>query len=322
MMDHNLINKLSLSFFKGLHCNLKPEEIKKLTWENQDLFLKQTVETPLFKKYPCHRDFCVRFFKTLIQYLEPEQEVHDDMYTFLCNIMKSTINEFCYRHYVVNNDFNNIITIKETKNMVLNGTTGLKTWEAALMLSDWALCHKETFSNKHVLELGSGVGFTGITIAKLCDITSMIMTDCHSDVLNTINNNIQINLSDLCLKEDMKSNLYISGDKSIGVMSLDWNDTEELSLPYIPNIVIGADIVYDPSILQPLLNVLLMIHKINNDVDIYIASVIRNQDTFDKFLKELELNCFKHEEIKLSNNGFIDWDNSVNRCLLKINKIS
>ncbi|XP_050345646.1 uncharacterized protein YdcI-like [Nymphalis io] len=286
MVEHdNLIKMLTLSFFKGRHCNLKAEEIKKMTWENQDLFLKQTIQTPLFKKYPSNRDFCVRFFKTLIQYLEPEQEVHDDMYIFLCNVMKTSENEFCYRHYVVRNDFKNIITIKETKNMVINGTTGLKTWEAGLMLSDWALCQKEIFSNKNVLELGSGVGFTGITIAKQCDIASMIMTDCHSDVLKTINNNIQINLSELCLKENIKSNIYISGRKSIGVMMLDWNDTEDLSLPFIPNIVIGADIVYDPSILQPLLNVLLMIHKINNNVDIYIASVIRNQDTFNEFLK-------------------------------------
>ncbi|CAH2086284.1 unnamed protein product [Euphydryas editha] len=149
--------------------------------------------------------------------------------------------------------------------MVVNGTTGLKTWEAALMLSDWAVCHKEIFTNKNVLELGSGVGFTG-------------------------------------------------------VMMLDWNNTEDLVLQFIPDIVIGADIVYDPSILQSLLNVLILMHKNNNNIDVYIASVIRNQDTFSEFLKALDTFNFKYEDLKLINNGYIDWDSSVNKSLLRINK--
>lgn len=70
-------------------------------------------------------------------------------------------------------------------------------------------------------------------------------------------------------------------------MMLDWNNTDDLVFQSTPDIVIGADIVYDPSILQSLLNVLTLIHKINNNVDIYIATVIRNQDTFSEFLKAL-----------------------------------
>ena len=66
-------------------------------------------------------------------------------------------------------------------------------FQAALMLSDWALCNQSIFSNKNILELGSGVGFTGITIGKLCDIKSLMLTDCHEDVLKTINENIHIN---------------------------------------------------------------------------------------------------------------------------------
>lgn len=100
-----------------------------MSWENQDKFLNQTVKTKLFKKYSCNRNFSVRFFKNLIQYLENEQEVHDDMYEFLCTVMNKHESEYSYRHYIIKDDLNNIVTIKETKNMVVNGTTGLKTWE-------------------------------------------------------------------------------------------------------------------------------------------------------------------------------------------------
>ncbi|CAH2086282.1 unnamed protein product [Euphydryas editha] len=316
----NLIKVLSLYFFKGLHYSLKPEEIKQMNWENQDKFLKLTVNSELFKKYPCNRNFCVRFFKNLIQYLETGQEVHDDMYEFLCIVMNNKESEFSFHHYIIKDDLSNIVTIKETKNMVVNGTTGLKTWEAALMLSDWAVCHKEIFTNKNVLELGSGVGFTGITIAKHCSIKSMIMTDCHTEVLKTINDNILINLPEFRFKEKYNSVIYTNGEKDIGVMMLDWNNTEDLVLQFIPDIVIGADIVYDPSILQSLLNVLILMHKNNNNIDVYIASVIRNQDTFSEFLKALDTFNFKYEDLKLINNGYIDWDSSVNKSLLRINK--
>lgn len=68
---------------------------------------------------------------------------------------------------------------------------------------------------------------------------------------------------------------------------LDWNELEELSTTLVPDIVIGSDIVYDPSILQPLLNVLNLFYKRNNSIHIYIASIVRNKDTFSEFLRIL-----------------------------------
>lgn len=71
-------------------------------------------------------------------------------------------------------------------------------------------------------------------------------------------------------------------------MKLDWNDiinNQPQSLK--PDIIIGADIVYDPSILLPLIEVFEFFQNLNKDLEIYIASVIRNADTFNKFLNIL-----------------------------------
>lgn len=68
---------------------------------------------------------------------------------------------------------------------------------------------------------------------------------------------------------------------------LDWNEINDLSTCLIPDVIIGADIVYDPSILQALLNVFELFYKRNDNINIYIASVIRNKDTFNKFVKIL-----------------------------------
>lgn len=102
-----------------------------LTWEQQQKFLDATVNSERVKKYPVNGDFARLFFKKLLMCLEPKQEVHDDIYCYLCSLMEKDREKesFYYRHYIIGEDLINFIIIKETKNMVVNGTTGLRTWE-------------------------------------------------------------------------------------------------------------------------------------------------------------------------------------------------
>ncbi|XP_063359865.1 protein-lysine N-methyltransferase EEF2KMT [Cydia amplana] len=324
---NNILNSLIRNYFKGsLIFSLQPEDAELMTWTNQRAFLDSTVHSELLKRYPVKNEFSKLFFKKLISFIEPYQEVHDDVYEFLCLSMKSESSDmFCYRHYVIGHSLGNIITIKETNNMVVNGTTGMRTWEAALMLADWALCNEDIFLNKKVLELGSGVGFTGITIAKHCGIKSIVLTDCHDDVFKAIRENILINFpgSNDTNKNEL-SDSQRNCQSNIDVMMLDWNDDNEIPSHLVPDIVIGADIVYDPSILQPLCNVLRKLFDKNVELEVYIASVIRNEDTFNEFLRTLENNELTFCTISLECSKLIDWNyNSKQRCLLKIirNKI-
>ena len=50
-----------------------------------------------------------------------------------------------------------------------------------------------TFRN--VLELGSGLGLTGISIVKQCHCNSFTFTDCHNQVLYLLAKNIELNLA-------------------------------------------------------------------------------------------------------------------------------
>ncbi|KAF9513011.1 hypothetical protein BS47DRAFT_1010622 [Hydnum rufescens UP504] len=59
------------------------------------------------------------------------------------------------------------ITLLESRTTIEAGTTGLRTWRASLMLSEWLTIHPEIVQHHRVLELGSGVGFLGIMIAAL-----------------------------------------------------------------------------------------------------------------------------------------------------------
>lgn len=72
-----------------------------------------------------------------------------------------------------------------------------------------------------------------------------------------------------------------------GVMKLDWDTTDDFLTGIVPDILIGADIVYDPSIIRPLCNTMKKICDRNRDLIIIIANVIRNEDTIGQFLKTL-----------------------------------
>lgn len=85
------------------------------------------------------------------------------------------------------------------------------------MLTDWALCNKEVFKNRIVLELGCGVGLTGISIAKLCGPSSTILTDCHEEVIRTVCDNIEINFPALHKRETIDDISFTNGATSIGL---------------------------------------------------------------------------------------------------------
>ncbi|XP_052757415.1 protein-lysine N-methyltransferase EEF2KMT isoform X2 [Galleria mellonella] len=304
------------------------EDISALTWSKQQELLQSIVHCSLIKKYPVNNEFSRLYFKKLISCLEKAgQEVHDELYIGLCNIMNNTSDDnlFRYRHHIIGNDFNNIITIKETKNMVVNGTTGMKTWEAAFMLVDWALCNQGVFRDKTVFELGSGVGFTGIVISKFCKPREMILSDCHDDVLKMISDNIEINFPNMTVKEVNNCKSFVNEKHCLGTMNLDWNNDnnmENIALKKPPDIIIGADIVYDPSLLLPLCNVIQDFLQSNNNIEIYIASVIRNEATFETFLSILDTKGLTYHKLQQEESVFVEWDNTIQRCLLKIKMLS
>lgn len=63
--------------------------------------------------------------------------------------------------------------------MISEGTTGLQTWEAAIVLSRWFINHPEKLKDRSVLELGAGTALCSITIAAYLQPKRVTITD-HS----------------------------------------------------------------------------------------------------------------------------------------------
>ena len=52
----------------------------------------------------------------------------------------------------------------ESKELISDGTTGLRTWAAGKFLYAWLSERTQVTHGKQVLELGCGAGFTGIAL--------------------------------------------------------------------------------------------------------------------------------------------------------------
>lgn len=77
------------------------------------------------------------------------------------------------------------------------GTTGLRTWEAALHLGSYLVDSPKVAANlireKHVLELGAGTGFLSILCAKALGAKHVTATDGADSVVEAIKENLFAN---------------------------------------------------------------------------------------------------------------------------------
>ena len=68
-----------------------------------------------------------------------------------------------------------------------------KIWEAGACLAEFLIAHPDQICDMKVLELGSGVGLTGIVAAGLCQARHLHMTDYTQACLDNMEHNIAVN---------------------------------------------------------------------------------------------------------------------------------
>lgn len=96
---------------------------------------------------------------------------------------------------------------------------GLQVWRGALLLADFLFHNCGEFKEKHILELGAGVGLTSIAAAIYCK--KVICTDVDlGGILNLIRSNVKRNNSiinnDIAVAElDFKAEKLSDNMKSI-----------------------------------------------------------------------------------------------------------
>ncbi|XP_034935560.1 protein-lysine N-methyltransferase EEF2KMT [Chelonus insularis] len=261
------------------------------------------------QKYPIKIVYQQAFLRKLLKKLENDnQEICDELYDTFGNLI--SINDVSithYRHHLINGNKNNEIAsdriiIEENKHIISQGTTGLCSWQAAELLAEWCIANRNEIKDKNLLELGSGVGLTGITVIKTCSPKKYIFSDCHPTVLTLLKKNVELNLLP-SMKRNNKERLY-ECNTDVEVIDLAWESIDKLIDEEVewtpPHLILAADVIYDSSIFYSLIKALkVLLNQVNSYAIIGIT--VRNDATLSTFLTQLVESNLKYIEEKLPN---------------------
>lgn len=164
------------------------------------------------------------------------------------------------------------IKIEESPKVISgSGTTGFRTWEAALFLSSYLL--QNDFHHKCVLELGAGTSMVSATVAKAFGhkLEKLYITDGDSTLLEAIS------------RRNFLLNDLTDGNKYL-FRRLWWNEDPT---PEDMDLVLAADVTYDASVVPDLCACLLQCLNRGRSVRCLVSATIRNEETIQVFEDEL-----------------------------------
>ncbi|KAK6454711.1 putative methyltransferase-domain-containing protein [Scheffersomyces xylosifermentans] len=186
------------------------------------------------------------------------------------------------------------VLIKETPKVISGiNTTGLRTWEAALYLSNYLNNKKSPpydFKGKTLLELGGGTGLLSLSLLSyyhhhISPIERLVLTDGAVSVFDHFNATLKLN------------GISNSESQSPGIrcQQLLWGTTnssnpESFIQDPVPNVdvVLAADVTYDSTILEPLCSTIHDFFTYSGTKVAIIAATVRNEDTIRDWENELE----------------------------------
>lgn len=182
------------------------------------------------------------------------------------------------------------ISLLESRSLVAAaGTTGLRTWEAALHLGEYLCAHASTLVQERcILELGAGTGYISIMCAKHLRASHVIATDGSDDVVSGLADNFHLNgLQDTSIIQGRELKW---GETLIGRELPEWYRDQKVDL------VLGADVTFDEGGIAALTSTCEDIFGLYPEVKIIIAATRRNAKTFAFFQETCLGKGYKFEE--------------------------
>lgn len=234
-------------------------------------------------KYPPSRSYQMHFIKHVMTSAEDRghsvaSELYE-LYAALVAVPESGEADFCYKSYCIN-PHNSFVTLKESTKLISQGTTGLTTWQAAFYLVEWASSgnNMQFFRGKSILELGAGLGFTGIALCLLCHPSRYTFTDCHDDVLHVLKENVGFNLS------------ASEPDTEVEVSAFNWEQqgVEGCLCRGKVDCIVATDVVYDTEIVDDFVQAIHKLLSKHINAVALVASTIRNPSTYRHFCEKLD----------------------------------
>ncbi|KAK8099668.1 uncharacterized protein PG998_012909 [Apiospora kogelbergensis] len=159
-------------------------------------------------------------------------------------------------------------------------------------LSIWAntSAHPSLVQDKRVLELGAGTGYVSILCAKHLAPSQVIASDGSDDVVANLPENFYLNgLQDSRAISAMDLKW---GHALVGTEEAEWNGGQPIDL------VLGADVTYDESVIPSLVATIDDLFDMFPRVLVIITATERNRQTFDAFINVCQKRTLDIEEVK------------------------
>jgi hypothetical protein len=134
------------------------------------------------------------------------------------------------------------VTLLEARSVISgSGTTGLRTWEAALVLGSYLTSEtgKSVIRGKHILELGAGTGVLSILCAKYLEFNGVVATDGDEAVVDAIKTNAFLNRLD----SDEPNHTAVQTAALRWGFPINASTFQEDYGMEFPDIILGADVV-------------------------------------------------------------------------------
>ncbi|KAJ5757096.1 uncharacterized protein N7511_007278 [Penicillium nucicola] len=194
------------------------------------------------------------------------------------------------------------VITSESRGLILSaGTTGFRTWEAALHLGSFLASEagEALVRNKRVIELGAGTGFLSLVCARFLGVRSVVVTDREPALIDNMRECVPHNLDPETGKSipiyptvwEWGTPLERTGD----LAGLDSGDDEGQGIKF--DVALGADLIYDTDIIPLLLSTVQDLFENYHIEHFIIAATLRNEDTFRTFLNGCETNNFAVETL-------------------------
>ncbi|PHH83898.1 hypothetical protein CDD83_2846 [Cordyceps sp. RAO-2017] len=180
------------------------------------------------------------------------------------------------------------IRLREKRSLISAcGTTGLRTWEAALHLGQYLCLHPDVVAGKRVLELGAGTGYLSILCAKYLSATHAVVSDGSDEVVDSLTGNFRLNVAD---SARLSPRMLRWGRAQPRAQEGDQGQSPV-------DVVLGADITYDDRAMPALVETIVDLMGLSSGAEVYIAATQRNERTFATFLEVCGRNGLDVEDI-------------------------
>lgn len=305
-----------------------------LSNDAQSFFLDMCINDEIFKLYPPSWLYVRRTLKEIILAAEKDgEEVSDGLYELHAIYLlppqdgSSELASKCYKTFTYTvppksrsylacqtdskkflEEDEQLVTLRVSSNM-LEGGTGCSTWPAGLLLSEFVLSHPELFFGKNCLEVGAGTGMVGVLLARI-GTGKIMLTDGSLATLANLKNNLSINNVEVEEAQQANSDLNTHSSTRVECRQLTWETLFDKERNLDCNVILGADLIYDPLNIPPLVNLLASLLPVGRPIrtngleqNVYeypvafIASAIRNPDTLVYFVETVRKAGLKMAEV-------------------------